>query len=257
MNEALTLEMLFADDDDLDLEALVTVASGSGDSGPLSAAEIEAVMREQFGLPALNVEEMIRVAEASRAAPRPSDADSDDYDEDEWEIVKVLRRYCQDAIAPATLPKRRAACIEWMFVRGTEDRRSGVSFHLACQMLKSRHWVVQALVQHFWFVRGITPDKLPFMADELPEALEHEALLHGWYTAGKITKHAWLRPGIASPDLRAAIDADAAEYDRALGRLIEEGLVGSRLNRLHVTARPISFRRARQAVSWSNSFVGE
>lgn len=257
MDEARTLEALFSDEDELDIEALMTVAAAGEGGAPLSDAEIESLMREQFGLPTLDVESAIRSAEAARSAPRPSNDDCDDYDEDEWEIVKVLRRYCQDAIAPATTEKRRATCVEWSFVRGVEDPRSGVSFHLACQMLKTRPWVVQALIQHFWFTRGTAIAPLPFMADELPEAVEHEATMHGWYEGAKIAKRVWMAPGAVALDVRQSIDLTAKEFDRALERLVEEGIIGVRMNHLHVTSRPATFRRARQAVSWSNSFVGD
>lgn len=257
MDESQTLTALFGDEDDLDFEGLSAIAEGGPDGQQLSDSEIEAFMREQWGLPALDVEQTIRSIEAGSSAPRPSDADSDEYSDEEWKIVQTMRRYCQDAISPATKPARLRKCVEWIFVRETEDPRNGVSFHLACQMLRSRHWVIQALIQHFWFIRGIQVEPLPFMADELPEAIEQEALLHGWDTSMEIARLAWREPGIHEPTMRERLGVDPDEFTRGLSVLLEVGVIGSKMGALYVSARPVSFRRTRQGVSWSNSFVGE
>lgn len=256
MDEPQTLAALFGDEDDLDLEALSTIAEG-GPDGQLTDREIEAFMREQWGLPALDAEQAIRTIEAGRASPRPSDEDSDEYSDEEWMIVQTLRRYCQDAISPATKPARLKMCVEWIFVRDTQEPRHGVSFHLACQMLRSRHWVIQALIQHFWFIRGIPVEPLPFMADELPEAVEQEAVMYGWDTGREIARLTWRVPGILESDMRGRVGIDPDEFTRGLSALLDAGVIGSRMGCLHVSARPASFRRSRQGVSWSNSFVGE
>lgn len=256
MDEPQTLAALFGDEDDIDLEALSTIAEGGADS-QLSDNEIEAFMREQWGLPSLDAEQAIRTIEAGRASPRPSDEDSDEFSDEEWTIVQTLRRYCQDAISPGTKPARRKKCVEWIFVRDTQEPKHGISFHLACQMLRSRHWVIQALIQHLWFIRGISVEPLPFMADELPEALEQEAILYGWDTGRDIARLAWKEPGILEPALHDRLGIDSDEFTRGLSAVLEVGVIGSRMGCLHVSARPASFRRTRQAVSWSNSFVGE
>lgn len=113
------------------------------------------------------------------------------------------------------------------------------------------------MVQHFWFIRGITVEPLPFMADELPEALEQEAIMYGWEVGREIARITWRAPGILEPDVRSQVNFDADEFTRGLAALLEVGVVSSRMGCLHVSARPASFRRARQAVSWSNSFVGD
>ena len=256
MDEPQTLAALFGDEDDIDLEALSTIAEGGAD-GQLTDDEIEAFMREQWGLPALDAEQAIKTIEAGRASPRPSDEDSDEFSDEEWTIVQTLRRYCQDAISPATKPDRLKKSVEWIFVRDTQEPKYGVSFHLACQMLRSRHWVIQALIQHFWFIRGLAVPPLPFMADELPEALEQEAIMHGWEVGREIARLAWRAPGILEPAAHKQIAVDAEEFSRGLSGLLESGVIGSRMGCLHVSARPASFRRSGQGVSWSNSFVGE
>lgn len=256
MDEPQTLAALFGDEDDIDLEALSTLVEGGAD-GHLTDNEIEAFMREQWGLPALDAEQAIKTIEAGRAAPRPSDEDSDDFSEEEWTIVQTLRRYCQDAISPATKPAKLKKSVEWIFVRDTQEPKHGVSFHLACQMLRSRHWVIQALIQHFWFIRGILVEPLPFMADELPEAIEQESIIYGWDTGREIARIVWNQPGILEPAARKQVAADPDEFTRGLSALLEAGIIGSRMGCLHVSARPASFRRSGQGVSWSNSFVGE
>lgn len=256
MDEPQTLAALFGDEDDIDLEALSTIAEGGAD-GQLTDDEIEAFMREQWGLPALDVEQTIKTIEAGRSAPRPSDEDSEDFSDEEWTIIQTLRRYCQDAISTTTKPARLQKSVEWIFVRDTQEPKYGVSFHLACQMLRSRHWVIQALIQHFWFIRGTTIEPLPFMADELPEAIEQEAIVHGWDTGREIARLVWMAPGVLEPEVRRRVDADPDEFTRALSALVEAGVVGSRMGCLHVSGRPASFRRSTQGVSWSNSFVGE
>lgn len=256
MDEPQTLAALFGDEDDIDLEALSTLAE-SGADGQLTNDEIEAFMREQWGLPALDAEQTIKSIEAGRSAARPSDEDSDDFSEEEWTIVQTLRRYCQDVISPATKPARLRTGVEWIFVRDTQEPKYGVSFHLACQMLRSRYWVIQALIQHFWYIRGIPVDPLPFMADELPEAIEHEAIIHGWDTGREIARIVWKQPGVLEPAVREQVNVDPDEFTRGLAALIGTGVIGSRMGSLHVSARPASFRRTGQGVSWSNSFVGD
>lgn len=254
MPEADTLLALFGDEDDFDLGALgELVQQGT----PPSDADIEALMREQWGLPALDTTGALKAAEAGRVSVRPDDSDQDDYSEEEWIIVRTMRKLCIEAISPATPAKRRARAVQWLFVRGTEETRHGVSFHLACDMLRSRHWVIQALIQHFWFLRGITPGALPFLADPLPDSLQSEAILHGWEPGLRIAMQTWAHPGIPDAELRRSVDAEPDEYDRSMLALAAAGVIGTRLGSLYLTSRPATFRRARQAVSWSNSFLGE
>lgn len=252
MDESAAIAAIFGDED-LDLESLAALAEASVNESP---AVLEALMREHLSLPELDVEGAIRSAEAGRVAARPTDRDADDFTDEEWVVVRAMRKFCLDAISPATPARRLSACVEWIFVRGTEDK-SGVSFHLACEMLYARPWVIQCLVQHFWFSRGLSPGTLPFLADTLPEAVEHEALLHGWEGGGMIARAVWSRPGMLTTDLQDAIAAPHGDVATALDAVLGAGILSVRLGRLHVTTRHETFRQTRQPVSWSNSLIGE
>jgi len=254
--EASALVALFGDEEDIDLAALHAVAA-QPDSGALTDAEIEALLREQWGLPTIDVEGALRAATAGQVSVRPDDDERDDYTDEEWTVVTTLRKLCLDAISASTPRKRLAKAVEFCFVRGTEEPRYGVSFHLACEMLKARPWVVQALIQHFWFLRGIEPGPLPFMADPLPEALHSEAILHGWEAGLRIAAAAWMHPGVLETDLRQQVRVGDDDYERSLGALCNAGIVSLRMGRAYLTSRPASFRRARQTVSWSRSFIGD
>lgn len=256
MDEAGTLLSLFGDEDDFDLGGLGLLAQQPADQ-PMTDAEIEALMREHLGLPSIDTASAIRAAESGKVAVRPSDSDQDDFTDEEWVIVKTMRKLCLEAITPAASPRARSRSVEWLFVRGTEESRHGVSFHLACEMLRSRYWVIQALIQHFWFLRGILPGQLPFLADPLPESIQSEAILHGWSVGMEIVTAAWSRPGVMDAELRRILEIPQGDYERSLEALIEAGVIGTRLGQVYVTSRPATFRRSRQAVSWSNSFLGE
>lgn len=256
MDEAGTLLSLFGDEDDFDLGGLGLLAQQSADQ-PMTDAEIEALMREHLGLPSIDTAGAIRAAEAGKIAVRPSDGDEDDFSEEEWAIVKTMRKLCLDAISPGTSPRARARSVEWLFVRGTEEGRHGVSFHLACEMLRSRFWVIQALIQHFWCLRGILPGQLPFLADPVPESIQSEAILHGWDAGMQIVAAAWSRPGVLDSELVRILGIPQVDYEQSLTALVEAGVVGLRMGQVYVTSRPATFRRSRQAVSWSNSFLGE
>lgn len=255
MLEADTLAALFGEEEDFDLSSLAAMSESEGDE-PLTDAELEAMMREQWGLAPLDVSGAMRSAEAGRVTARPDDSDQDDFTEEEWTIVKTMRKFCLDAIAISTPAKRRAKSIEWLFVRGVEDPRNGVSFHLSCQAFRCRPWVIQALIQHFWYLRDIVPPVLPFLADPLPDSLQSEAILHGWEDGMRIAATSWMRPGAVDPVLREAVGIDSGSYGRSMDALVEAGVIGLRLGRVYVTSRPASFRRTGQSVSWSNSFLG-
>lgn len=256
MDETQALTALFGDEDDFVLAALVA-ADETEDGRPLSDAEIESLMREQWGLAPLDVSSAMREMTAGRGGVTPDDGESDDFSDEEWLIVQAMRKKCLDAIRADTPASRFQKAVNWLFVRNTEDSK-GVSFHLACQALRSRYWVIQALIQHFWYLRGITPPQgLPFMADKLPEALESEAILHGWDAGLQIATAVWGRPGVTSVQLRPHVKVDDESYARSFDALIEAGVIGNRTGALYVTSRPATFRRSGSGVSWSRSFIGE
>lgn len=256
MDEAETLLALFGDEDDLDLDALNAVAEATREGRPLGDDEIESLLRAEWGLPAVDVSSAMGDVARGRSI-HTDEGDADDFTDEEWIIVQAMHAKCQDAIRAKTPDKRLAAAVEWLFVRGTEDRK-GVSFHLACAALKSRPWVIQALVQHFWFLRGVTlPQGLPFMADPLPEALQSEAILRGWEAGMMLMATAWRKPAILIPDLRRECERVGDDFDRALEALLEAGLLGNRMGGIHVISRPATFRRSGSGISWSRSFLGD
>lgn len=248
------LETLFGDEDDLDLGALVSLVEAPGEG--LDDDAIEALMREQWGLPVIDAEQAIKATEANHAV-RPDNRDEDDFTDEEWVIVQTMRKICLNAIDRDAPVRRRRAAVEWLYVNGTEEPKHGVSFHLACDMLRSRHWVIQALVQHFWFLRSITPGPLPFLADALPEALEGEAIMTAWEPGMQIMAHLWRRPGTPLGEIAALVDLSQPEFEATAHRLVEVGLIGMSMGRAYVASRPATFRRTGQKVSWSRSLIGE
>lgn len=263
MNESPDLlRTLLGDDgagDDAALEAILSMASARverGEDAP-SDEDVERLMREQWGLP------VVDVAAAARStldtAVYPDDQDADDYTDEEWLIVKTMRKLCLDVISRETPIRRRKFALEWTFVRGVEEPRYGVDFHLACDMLKARHWVIQALVQHFWYLRCIEPEPLPFLADPLPEAIEGEAILHAWDEGIEIMRRLWMLPGRAPAELRFATPNLSPEaFDRGFDRLADAGLIGlSAAGKAYVISRPVTFRARARKTSWSRSFLGD
>lgn len=255
--EADLLTSLFGDESDLDLDTLAAMA-GATEDGPLDDVQLEALMREHLGLPMLDGQSAVREVESPRASIRPDDQDADDYTDEEWIIVTSMRKLCLDAIGRDTPAKRRDAAIEWLFVRGTEEPKHGISFHLACDMLHARPWVIQALVQHLWCQRGIALAALPFMADPLPEALQSEAILRAWETGLEILVQVWPRPGVPLAHLRADMASTPDDvFDKAMAALGDAGLVGVNLGRVYVQSRPSHLRRSGAGITWSRSFIGE
>lgn len=250
------LSSLFGDEDDFDLSFFSAVAK-SGAGGDTTDADIEAMMREQWGLPAVSIDREIASIESGRAVV-PDDQDEDDYTEDEWLIVRTMRQFCLDAIHRGTTAARRKRAITWLFVRGTKEQRYDSEFHLACDMLKARPWVVQALIQHLWFQREISPGTIPFLADPLPEALQSEAIMRAWEPGMQIMSVLWRWPGMPLHAMRDLVpELSDSVYDQALASLCDSGLIGTVHGHGYVTSRPATFRRTRGNVSWARSFIGE
>lgn len=251
------LQTLFGSEGDDDLASLLQVVS-AGEKPTLPADEdLEALMRETWGLQSLDVSKEIR--QASNISVRPDDRDEDDYSEEEWLVVTTMRKLCLEAITRTTPARRRKRAIEWLFINGTEEPRNSISFHLACDLLKARPWVIQALIQHFWYLRGIEPEPLPFLADILPDAILSEAGVHAWEPGMRIASNLWQRPGSTIQELRdVTIELSSAEFDTAASLLVEHGIIGvSVAGKAYVISRPATFRHTGQKVSWSRSFIGE
>lgn len=261
MDEAQTLLSIFGDEDDmdLDLDLLKQIADAGSQPGQVSDAELESMMREHFGLAHLDVSHEVDDVTAKKVKVIADDSDRDDFSDFEWTIVQALRRKCMDAIQNESSPKKRKAAIEWLFVQGTEDK-DGVSFHLSCQMLRSRPWVIQALIQHFLYIRNIPIVLgLPFLADPIPDAIESEAGLHAWMEGMLIVAQLWRFPGIETIQLRDLMKGRMTneEYETALTKLTDAGMIGNKMGRMYLISRPATFRRTGNKVSWSRSFVGE
>lgn len=256
IDESSAIQIIF--DDDLDIEVMQTLVRGKAAKSADEVQELESLMREHWGLPTVDVSSQLDRIRVGTAKVVPSDDDEEDFSEDEWRLILAIRKICLSSIEAGTPLSTMAKNMEWMFVRGTEEPKTGVSFHLACQMLRARPWVVQALVQHIWFARNILPPAMPFLADPLPEALQSEAILYGWGEGASILAALWMRPGIYSNELQQSVlQMNSKPYETALASLIERGLIGNKLGRLYCISRPVEFRRTGQQVSWSASFIGD
>jgi hypothetical protein len=255
IDESSAIQIIF--DDDVDIEVMQELVKRREARSADDVQKLEALMREHWGLPTVDISCQLDRIQIGTAHVKPSNDDEDSFTEDEWRLILAMRKICISAIDVGSPQSTMQRNIEWIFVRGTEEPRTGVSFHLACQMLRARPWVVQALVQHIWYTRSILPPPMPFLADPLPEALQSEAILYGWGEGAMILATIWMRPGIYSNLLPSIVKMDGKKYENALASLIEHGLVGNRLGRLYCISRPVEFRRTGQQVSWSASFIGD
>lgn len=213
-----------------------------------------ALQAEASRLPSIDLGAELRASARQFSAPAEEQVE-DDYSDEEWLIVRRMRELCGDAIKRSTSAKRRKEAVEWLFVRGTAERRLGIEFHLACQMLEARPWVIHALVHHIWWSRGIQPGPLPFLADPLPEALASEAIMTAWEAGPPILETLWRWPGAPLHALRELVpELREADYQRSLDALLEAGLIADKDGTGYVSARSA---KARRRMSWSRTFVGE
>jgi len=209
----------------------------------MSPQELEAFFREQWGLPEHEP------GQAEILPPdklTPTDKDEDDYTLEEWDMVVAMRTMCRAAINKSVSDRTRRKAIKWLFVNGTQDPRHGWSFHLLCAALRARPWVIQTLIQHQWFRKGMVIEPLPFLADVLPEALESEAIMCAWESGAIVMSRVWNQPGGLLAELR-----------QQLQTLVQEGLLGLIADRVWVSSRGANFIRPGQRVSWSRSFPGD
>jgi hypothetical protein len=260
--EQQTLELLFEDDDDGEsLIGLLAQASGpqhDTSSTALSDAALEALMREHFGL--TNHIDLAREAAALESGSGRIDDIKDveqDFTDEEWEIVRGLQRHCRRIVKKDTPPNTMAREVQWMFVRGTQDD-SGLSFHLACQALQTRPFVVQALVQHYWGLRDIRIGTMPMLADPLPDPLYTECLYHAGVVGGDLGKRIWDAPGTPIIDAMRRASSNGAvsqtELEQAAQDLQENGLIMVNLGIAHFISRRPAFRKFRR-LSWSRTFM--
>ena len=255
--EARAVVALFADDD-AELTPLRGLLRASQSTEKAEEEELEALMREHFGLARVDLDKESETF--ARAGERVSEvAAADDYTDEEWVIVSGMRNHCRRAIRTGTSERQRAREVRWLFIRGDEDDK-GLSFHLACEALSVRPFVVQTMVQHYWGMRQIVVPPFPFLADPLPDPLLTECLYHAGTCGGQIGGVVWSEPGIALPELQRRIEERHAEYpaqyEQALADLQEAGLVQVALGRAHfISRRPITRRSRRQ--SWARTFQME
>lgn len=265
-SEASALLSIFEGEDDLDLSLLMSIAKGDAQpaaSPPesdesLSPEELEDLMRSHFGLPRLDVKDALRAADQGNPHIREQERAEDDFSEEEWIIVRALRRHVRRVIQPAIADKSRNDEIRWCFMRGTSDKQ-GVSFHLACQSLRARPFVVQTLLQHYWHQRAIVVGKpFEFLYDPLPDPLQTEALYFAGTEGLTIASRVWSHPSIHTIDLArfATQSMPEARYLQVVGALEESGLICGKLDRWYVTSRKPAFRKFRRQ-SWSASFVSD
>lgn len=274
------LDAMFASvgvgDDDADLAALFAgvedrVPDGAFD-GLKNAEDFEALLREEWSLPALDVGREVGRMDALQRGDRPSHDDdpfaSDDYSDEQWALVIALKRPCLEAAMAEIAPAKRAAAIRWIFEVGSKDG-NGLSFEQVCRALGARGFVIQALIQHFWCLRGVhLPEGLPYLSRPLAQPLESEAILAAMEPGLRLAHVAWRFPSIDEGDLMARCDAGSgaalAEYTKALDWLCEYGTLTRRFGRVYFTSRhpdrrhrPNASQGKVRGVSWSQSFVGD
>jgi len=220
----------------------------------MSDQALEAIFREQWGLPEAEIEDEIPT---ERMLIQCSDKDEDDFTVDEWAMIRVMRSMCQTAARkkPPSARKQRKA-VEWLFVNGTLEQTRGWSFHLMCEALRARPWVIQTMIQHLWFRRMAVPDPLPFLADLLPETLQSEAIMCAWESGAAIMNQVWKQPG-GPLDVFRRETPFPATFDRDVDALSQAGLLGVSADRAWVSSRSATFIRPGQRVSWSRSFIGD
>lgn len=255
--EARAVVALF-DEDDGDLTPLLGLLNASQSAAPSEEAELEALMREHFGLARVDLDK--ESAQFARSPERLNEAaEADDYTDEEWVIVSGIRNHCRRAIRTGTSDRQRLKEVRWLFIRGEEDDK-GLSFHLACEALSVRPFVVQTMVQHYWGMRQIVVPQFPFLADPLPDPLLTECLYHAGTCGGQIGGAIWSEPGVTLPDLKRRIEghggATQAEFDAALVDLQEAGLIQVALGRAHFISRRSASNRSRRQ-SWSRTFQME
>jgi len=226
-----------------------------GPSG-MSDQALEALFREQWGLPPLD-ESGPEPPTREQVLIQANDRNEDDFTEDEWDMVKVLRTMCRQATQQQSSRRKRRAAVEWLFVHGTNDPKHRWTFHLMCVALRARPWVIQTMVQHVWFRKALVPDPLPFLADPLPEALKSEAILCAWDAGETVLSQIWSQPGAVLTGLRQHTILTERAFDRAAGTLLQAGLLGQCMDRVWVSSRSANFIRPGQRVSWSRSFPGD
>jgi len=266
MTEANALLSIFEGEDDLDLTLLMAIAKGdaqpptaSTDSDEsLSPEELEELMRSHFGLPRLDVKDAVRAADQGVVHVREQERAEDDFSDEEWVIVNALRRHVRRVIQQNIADKSRNDEIRWCFMRGTSDKQ-GVSFHLACQSLRARPFVVQTLLQHYWHQRAIVIGKpFGFLYDPLPDPLQTEALYFAGTEGLTIASRVWSHPSVHTLELAdfATQSMGVARYRQVMSALDDAGLICEKLDRWYVTSRKPAFRKFRRQ-SWSASFVSD
>lgn len=259
-----------------DLDALFKGVSGEVPEGAfegiLAAEDFETLLRDSWALPKLDVGRELARADATHRPDRGVHDDpfsSEDYTDEQWALVLVLKQPCLDAVTAEVSPKKRAAAISWIFDAGVKDKH-GLSFDQTCRALGSRSFVVRALIQHFWYLRGIIlTEGLPYMSHPLSEVLENEAIMVGGELGMRIAQVAWRFPSIEEPELFRRLGAEPGtptheDHARALGWLVEGGILAQRFGRIYFTSRhperrhkPNALQGKVRGVSWSQSFFGD
>jgi len=238
----------FMPEDDGHDALVIPGASGMSDEA------LEALLRDQWGLPEAEVDDDIPT---ERMLIQCSDKDEDDFTVEEWAMIRIMRAMCQAAAhkKPPSLRKRRKS-VEWLFVNGTLEPTRGWSFHLMCDALRARPWVIQTMIQHLWFRRGAVPEPLPFLADLLPDTLQSEAIMCAWEPGASLLHQVWKQPGGRLEVFRRHTPFPST-FDRDVEALSQAGLLGLSADRAWVSSRSASFIRPGQRVSWSRSFIGD
>lgn len=272
-----------------DLDALLEVAVAEGDEGGIDflfqsasrpslgddealavfdPAAFEAELRSQWALPTLDVRRELSQQDAllKGGAISSDPFAADDFTDQQWAIVQAMKKPCLAAIDPKLPDHKRGKALRWIFEIGAPNA-SGLEFETACRALGARPFVIQALIQHLWYLRSIViPAGLPYMTRPLAEPLESEAIMIGMEPGLKMAGTLWGSPSMEEGLLfqAAGLDPRAEENQRVLDRMVNEGFFGRRAGRLYFTSRSPE-RRIRanadqgrvRGVSWSGSFVGD
>ena len=108
------------------------------------------------------------------------------------------------AIRNATILKikenQRALALGWLFVPNQLNQH-GLSYSLCCTALSVRDNLIRTRTLYELFLKGIMT-KLPFMADDVPDAFELEAAGIGGDDATNMLSALWKNPGLRADYFR-------------------------------------------------------
>lgn len=254
---AVAIEMGSTDGELRDLEWLIQQA----DSGAETPEQLEAKLGRGDTLPKLDLSEVMREIEGDQTRSRLLRGDAeyvDEWTDEQVPLVTAMATRCRAAVAPATTPTRRKEMIAWCFAQKPAPGQHPYTFNGCCAGLGARPYVIQAMIHHQWFMHGIELPPLPFAADPVNQGLLSEGYLHAFDCGGDLVADTWRNPSTMAVDLIERVSKKTGiprdQTDRALGSLLDAGILGARLGRIWFTGRSREYL-AQRRTSFARSFI--